>query len=45
MPSALSIVRLMTEFKLGRLHDWQFGGVFALENPAGIDAGQAVRTC
>src|SRR4029453_10012349 len=30
------------QFKLGRLHDWQFGRIFALENPAGINAGHAV---
>ena len=27
-------------FKLGRLHDWQFSGVFAFENPTGISASQ-----
>jgi hypothetical protein len=30
------------QYKLGRLHDWQFGRFFALENPAGINTGQAV---
>src|SRR6476620_2480043 len=30
------------QFKLRCLHDWQFGRIFALENPAGINAGQAV---
>ena len=30
------------QFKLRCLHDWQFGGIFTLENPAGVNAGQAV---
>src|SRR5215468_4155752 len=30
------------QFKLGRLQDWQFGRIFTLENPARINARQAV---
>src|SRR5262249_24681566 len=30
------------QFKFGRLHNWQFGRIFAPENPAGVNAGQAV---
>src|SRR5262249_10191739 len=30
------------QFKLRCLHDWQFGGIFTLENSASINAGQAV---
>src|SRR5262245_44935871 len=31
------------ELELGRLHDRQVGGLLAFENPAGIDAGLALR--
>ena len=41
-PSALAVLRLMTNSTFGRLHDRQVGGLFALENPAGIDAGQTI---
>src|SRR5262249_22188247 len=30
------------QFKLRCLHNWQFGGIFTLENSASINAGQAV---
>ena len=42
MPNALAVFEIDDQFKLGCLHDWQFGGIFALENPAGINASQAV---
>src|SRR5262249_161601 len=38
----LSGFEIDDQFKLGRLHDRQFGGIFTVENPAGINAGQAV---
>ena len=41
MPSALAVLRLMYSSTLWPLHR-QFGGIVALENPAGINAGQAV---
>ena len=30
------------QFKLGCLHDWQFGRIFALENPPGMNAGPGI---
>ena len=27
------------QYKLSRLHDWQFGRIFTLENPPGMNAG------
>ena len=42
MPSALAVFRLMIQFDFRCLLDRQVGGLVALENPAGIVAGQAV---
>ena len=33
-------LKIDDRFKLGRLHDWQFSGVFAFENPTGTNASQ-----
>src|SRR5215510_13087047 len=38
----LSGFEIDDQFKLGCLHDRQFGGIFPLKNPAGINAGHAV---
>src|SRR5262249_39284657 len=38
----LGRLEIDNQFKVGRLYHWQFGRIFALENPAGINAGQAV---
>ena len=37
-PSALAVFRLMTSSNLGRLLDWQIGGLGALEDLSGIYA-------
>src|SRR5262252_9865763 len=38
----LSGFEIDDQFKLGCLYDRQFSGIFTVENPAGINAGQAV---
>ena len=43
-PSALAVLRLMYSLTFVDLLDRQVGGPLALENPAGIDAGQVVRS-
>ena len=41
-PSALAVLRLMTNSTLYGLLDRQIGGLRALENSAGIDAGLTI---
>src|SRR5258708_39326274 len=40
-PSALAVLRLMTNFEFGRLHDRQFRRPHPFENSTGIDTSKA----
>src|ERR1051325_1622540 len=41
-PKRLGRLEIDDEFELGGLDDWNVGGIVALENSAGIDAGLPV---
>src|SRR2546423_15085539 len=44
-PSALAVPTLTDEFELRGLQDWEVCWLFALENPARINAGFAISVC